>query len=112
MSDSATNSTLAPSTERERLEQRTIVWFSCGIASACAANLALQHHKNVYIVNCDTRSSEHPDNYRFSSDVEQWLQHKIIHLTRETYKTIDDVFNRTRFMSSLSGARCTIELKK
>lgn len=94
---------------------RMLVWFSCGAASAVAAKLALdtcRQDYNVVVVNCDTRSSEHPDNYRFSADVERWLGQPIVYLRRTRYSDVNDVIYRTGYMSGVRGARCTTELKK
>lgn len=49
---------------------RTLVWFSCGAASAVAAKLAVQKYGAACeVVYCDTLSTEHPDNGRFLTDV-------------------------------------------
>lgn len=95
-------------------ESRIIIWFSCGAASAVAADetLKLFPSREVLIVCCDTRPSEHPDNYRFSADVEKWLGRKIIYIRNSDYEYVDDVFERRRYMSGVKGARCTQELKK
>lgn len=94
-------------------DMKNIVWFSCGAASAVASKLAIQERlPDLHIVCCDTRPSEHPDNYRFSEQVEKWLGVPITYIKSEKYKTINDVFEQTRFMSGVNGARCTTELKK
>lgn len=97
------------------MKERIIVWFSCGAASAIAAKEAIRLYgdtHNVEIVCCDTRPSEDADNYRFSAAVETWLGRKIIYIRSEKYTTVDDVFEKERFMSGITGARCTVELKK
>lgn len=92
---------------------RVVVWFSCGAASACAAKLAAQKYGgDVRVVYCNTLSSENPDNSRFKSDVEDWIGNSIEIISSEKYTDIDDVFMRTRYMSGIKGARCTVELKK
>lgn len=91
---------------------RVIVWFSCGVASAVAAKLALLRYPNALIVNCNTLRSEHPDNQRFKADIEKWIGKEIITIGSNTFATIDDVFEQTRYMAGISGARCTVELKK
>lgn len=91
---------------------RHVVWFSCGAASACAAKLAVQIHKTVEIVYCDTMSTEHPDNARFFDDVQRWIGQPITVIKSATYETINDVFERTRYMAGIRGARCTTEMKK
>lgn len=92
---------------------RKVVWFSCGAASAVAAKLAIDAYgDDCTVVYCDTLASEHPDNARFFNEVEHWLGRKIEVIRSEKYRTIDDVFEKTRFMASRLGARCTTELKK
>lgn len=99
----------------EPLKPRLLCWFSCGAASAVMVKEALACYHDtheVLIVNCDTRPSEHPDNYRFCRDCECWWGQQIIHLRNEDYVTIDDVFAKHRYLSGVKGARCTVELKK
>lgn len=93
------------------LPTRTVVWFSCGVTSAVAAKLAVQERQNVVVAYCDT-GSEHPDNERFLRDVERWIGQEIIQLRSDKYKDIWDVFEQTRYLAGVAGARCTTELKK
>lgn len=94
------------------MNNRMLVWFSCGAASAVAAKLTLFKYPSAEIVCCDTRVNEHQDNYRFSVDCEKWFGKPIIFIKSEKYSTIDEVFEQTRYMSGVGGARCTTELKK
>lgn len=91
---------------------RTVVWFSCGAASAVAAKLAVENGDNVHVVYCDTLAGEHPDNRAFLHRVEEWIDQPIEIIRSEKYTDIDDVFERTRYMAGIKGARCTVELKK
>lgn len=94
---------------------RMICWFSCGAPSACAAKEAIRKHGDEYevlVVNCDTRPSEHMDNYRFSREVEEWIGQPIIYIKSDKYQTVDEVFEKTKYMAGVKGARCTTELKK
>jgi hypothetical protein len=92
---------------------RTVVWFSCGAASAYAAKLAKERYgDDCKVVYCDTLVSEHPDNARFFQDVEAWIGSPIEVIRSQTYTDIDDVFQRARYMAGIAGARCTTELKK
>ncbi|MBU2051463.1 MAG: hypothetical protein KKH61_21140 [Gammaproteobacteria bacterium] len=94
---------------------RMLCWFSCGAASAVAAkeSLRLYHDTHeVVIINCDTRPSEHADNYRFFEDCQKWFRQKIVTIRNTKYATVDEVFERERYMSGIAGARCTTELKK
>lgn len=92
---------------------RHVVWFSCGAASAVAAQVAVQQYPHdTVICYCNTLASEHPDNIRFLRDVEQWIDRPITILQSTEYTDIDDVFMRTKYMAGISGARCTVEMKK
>ena len=89
--------------------RRTVAWFSCGAASAVAAKFAGDDAVPVY---CDTSASEHPDNVRFLRDVSAWLGKPVQIIHSKTYLNIDDVFERTKYMTGIKGARCTTEMKK
>lgn len=91
---------------------RTVVWFSCGAASAVAAKLAVEKYDNCVVAYCDTLAYEHPDNGRFLRDVETWIGHPILLLKSSDYTDIMDVFRRTRWLVGPKGARCTTEMKK
>lgn len=95
-------------------ETRVVVWFSCGVASAVAAKLAIEKYggDRCAIVYCDMRLDEHPDNARFLDDVSTWIGKQIELIKSEKYDSIGDVFRTTRYMSGPSGARCTVEMKK
>lgn len=54
---------------------RTVVWFSCGAASAVAAKLALQETPGAIVARC-VIGNEHPDNWRFARDVARWLDRR------------------------------------
>lgn len=92
---------------------RHLVWFSCGAASAVAAKLSIDlWGDDVQVVNCDTLASEHPDNGRFLSEVEDWLGVRVERIRSEKFEDVDDVFETTRYMAGIHGARCTVEMKK
>jgi hypothetical protein len=95
-------------------EKRIVVWFSCGAASAIAGQLAIEKygHERVHLVYCNVATSEHPDNARFLSEVSSWLSHKVEIISSSDFSDIDAVFEKTRYMSGVAGARCTAELKK
>jgi len=90
---------------------RTVVWFSCGSASAVAAKITLQSVPDAFLGYCDT-GSEHPDNVRFREDVARWLGVKVWVIRSTKYTDIWDVFSKRRFLNSPAGALCTVELKK
>src|SRR3990167_9303380 len=92
---------------------RVLVWFSCGAASAVASKMAIEKYGDrVEILYCDTLKYEHPDNLRFMADVEKWIGRKVTILKSKKYEDIYDVFNKTRWLVGVNGARCTTEMKK
>jgi len=93
--------------------KKIVCWFSCGAPSAVAAKLAIAEvgHENLQVVYQDT-GSEHSDNKRFLSDVEDWLQHEVIIIRSDKYADIWEVFQKERYLCGVAGARCTSELKR
>jgi len=94
---------------------RILCWFSCGAASAVATKKTIDYFSDtheVIPVCCDTRPSEQSDNYRFSADCERWFGKPITYIRNEDYATVDEVFEKTKYMAGVNGARCTTELKK
>lgn len=92
---------------------RTLAWFSCGAASAVAAKMAIDAHGDaVEVVLCDTLDSEHSDNRRFLQDVERWIGRRVTIIRSSEFASVDDVFERTKYMAGIAGARCTVEMKK
>jgi len=91
------------------------VWFSCGAASAVAAKITLELYPDcdVKILNSPILE-EDKDNRRFLNDVENWLDVKIKIITSDKYpsQSAVEVWDKRKFMSSISGAPCTAELKK
>lgn len=91
------------------------VWFSCGAASAVAAKLTIEKYPD-----CDVRvlnspiAEEDQDNRRFLSDVQDWLgvEIEIVRSNKYPSQSAREVWEARRFMSSVSGAICTEELKK
>ena len=96
-----------------REEARVLAWFSCGASSAIAAKVAMSMFPGrVVPVYCDTMQAEHPDNARFFRDVERWLGVDIVKLKSAKYASVEDVFQKTRYMSGPGGASCTVQMKK
>lgn len=92
---------------------RVLAWFSCGDASAVASKLAVEKYGDrCEVLYCDTFAYEHPDNRRFFDDVQRWLGREIKVLRSGKYTDIYDVFQKTRWLVGVGGARCTTELKK
>lgn len=93
--------------------ERVVVWFSCGAASAVAAKLARELcYPSPFVVYCDTMKAENADNARFMADVSRWINCPITIIKSDKYDSVDDVFERERYMSGVAGARCTVEMKK
>lgn len=92
------------------------VWFSCGAASAVAAQSPLRrygHVADIKIIN-NPVAEEDEDNQRFLKDVEKWLGVKIEFAINRKYPSCSahDVWSKQRYMSGVQGAPCTGELKK
>jgi hypothetical protein len=95
--------------------QRKIVWFSCGAASAIAAKLTVEKKTPdtyVEVVYCNTSEDEHPDNERFTKDVEAWIGLPIQRIGNPKFSKVSDIFQAKKYMSGPAGAPCTVELKK
>jgi hypothetical protein len=84
---------------------RTLGWFSCGAASAVACKL-----ERAMPVYCET-GAEHEDNKRFMMDCERWLGRRVVRLKSDEYADTWDVWEKTRWLAGINGARCTTELK-
>lgn len=92
------------------------VWFSCGAASAVAAKKTVEKYGDV----ADIRVLNNPvveedeDNRRFLKDVEAWIGVKIESVTSKKFPSASavDVWAKHKYMGGISGAPCTMELKK
>ena len=92
------------------MNNRAIVWFSCGASSAIATMYAIKKYDNCDVVYCDT-GGEHPSNLKFLSDIEKLIGKEIKVLKNEKYKDHFEVF-KTGYINGIYGAKCTTELKK
>ena len=90
---------------------RTVIWFSCGAASAVAARLTMEAYPDAIVARCVV-ANEHPDNDRFAKDVAEWLGVEVINLASPKYADCWDVWEKRRFLNSPRGALCTVEMKK
>ena len=92
---------------------KILAWFSCGITSAVACKLAIEMYgaDNVDLcyIHIDTA---HPDNDRFIADCEKWYGMPIRKVKSHKYTDQFDVIESTGYINGVSGARCTLELKK
>ena len=93
-------------------ENRTLVWFSAGAASAVAAKITLAEVKSEIVIAYTDPGSEHPDNKRFIDECEEWFDHKVVRLKSDIYEDTWAVWEKRRFIVSAFGAPCTTELKK
>lgn len=92
---------------------RVVVWFSAGVTSAVAAKITADKWCGVlpvHLVNTDT-GSEDDDNFRFMRDVSEWLGLPVEIIHSDKYKDTFDVYDQTRYLVGVEGARCTTELK-
>jgi 3'-phosphoadenosine 5'-phosphosulfate sulfotransferase (PAPS reductase)/FAD synthetase len=97
-------------------DKTIVVWFSCGAASAVASKIVVDTYakdNKIRVVN-NPIAEEHPDNQRFLKDVEDWIGIPIETATNKKYPKAScvDVWNDRKYMSGVSGAPCTYELKK
>jgi hypothetical protein len=99
-----------------------VVWFSCGAASAVAAKKTIEKYgdlAHIRIVNNPIKE-EDEDNYRFLKDVEKWLRADgkwnghIEYAINSNFPncSIKEVWDKRQYMSGVSGAPCTQQLKK
>lgn len=95
-------------------QNRILVWFSCGAASAVVAKKSLERFKgeDIEICYCDTFKYEHPDNKRFFDEVQAWIGREIKILRHPQYKDIYEVFRGVRYIKDNKGAPCTRILKR
>ena len=92
---------------------KIIAWFSCGITSAVACKLAIEEYgkENINLVYIKIDSS-HQDNERFIKDCEKWYGMKITQIQSKKYKDQFEVIEKTRYVNGVTGAPCTLHLKK
>lgn len=89
---------------------RTIIWFSCGAASAVAAKLTLKDNPDAIVAYCET-GAEHPDNERFMADCVRWFNAPVERLRSEKYSSTWNLWEKRGYLSGVNGAICTGELK-
>ena len=92
-------------------EPRILAWYSRGAASAVATRLMLREHGDRVIPVCCDTGAEDEDNDRFQADCEQWFGRKVLVLKSAEYVDTWDVWEKTRWLAGVNGARCTGELK-
>lgn len=103
--------------EKQVMSGETIaVWFSCGAASAVAAKRTVEKYGarcNVRVIN-NPVAEEHEDNQRFLRDVQAWIGIKVETAVSKEFPSCSavDVWAKRKYMSGITGAPCTYELKK
>lgn len=99
-----------PAAPHYRAATRTLVWFSRGAASAIAWQLMRRENPDCIAVHCAT-NAEHPDSDRFEADWCRVMNDTVTTLQSDEYADTWDVWERTRWLAGINGARCTGELK-
>lgn len=89
---------------------RVNAWVD-GVNSVVMAFHELQTNPDLNLVHCDLGDSVHEDSHRFINDVERWLGKPIVRIRSEEYATIDEVFEKRRYLSGPNGAPCTGAMK-
>ena len=89
---------------------RTLVWFSRGAASAIAWQMARRDDPECIAVHCAT-NAEHPDSDRFEREWCRVMNADVVTLQSDKYADTWDVWEKTRWLAGVQGARCTGELK-
>lgn len=99
------------------MKPRLVCWYSHGAASLIATKKAIEAQPIAYpdhevVVACIHINDEYQEPER-DVLVEDFLGVKITYLKDERYSaSVDNVIQKTRYMSGPYGARCTKELKK
>lgn len=92
------------------------VWFSCGAASAVAAKKTVELYSDIATVRVINNpvAEEDPDNRRFLADVEAWIGQPIEIALNPKFPNAScvEVWEQRKYMGGVSGAPCTLELKK
>lgn len=98
-------------------KRRLVCWYSNGAASLIAAKKAIEmqptHYPDHEVVVARIYIKEEYHEPERDELVESFLGHKIIELRDFKYgASVDNVIEKTRYISGVYGARCTKELKK
>lgn len=96
-----------------RAEQRVVVQFSCGAASAVAWKLAVDTHGDAVVAINAFVADEDEDNRRFLVDCERWIGKSVVVLRDEKYgASASEVWRKRRFIVNRNGAPCSKALKR
>lgn len=91
-------------------KKRTIAWID-GVNSAVMGFFAGCEDPDLVYAHCDLGASVHEDSHRFIDDLEQWYGKPIVRLRSTEFETIDEVFEKRKYLSGLLGAPCTGAMK-
>lgn len=93
--------------------KKIICWFSGGVTSAVACNIAIVLFgvNNCRVVFIDTKN-EDKDTYRFLIDCEKWYGLNIERITNSKYLNIQEVWYKFKGLNFANGAICSSELKR
>jgi 3'-phosphoadenosine 5'-phosphosulfate sulfotransferase (PAPS reductase)/FAD synthetase len=89
--------------------KKEVCWFSGGVSSFIACYLHKDSLDEIFYIHIN---DQHPDTLRFLHDCEKALGKKITIIQSDTYKWVEEVIKKTRYVNGPTGARCTQELKK
>ena len=67
--------------------------------------------REVVVARCRI-DEEHPDNDRFAAECSAWFGHPIVEPRSEYGTSIYGVFEKRKYIAGVSGAPCTLHLKK
>lgn len=92
------------------MASRRLVWVD-GVNSAVLAHFILMEDPGAEPIHCNLGDSVHEDSHRFVNDLEQWYGKAITRIASADYASIDEVFEKRKYLSGIKGAPCTGEMK-
>jgi len=72
--------------------------------------MTLRDNPGALPVYCET-GAEHPDNERFMADCVRWFNSPVTRIRSDEFRDTWHVWEDTRWLAGINGARCTGELK-
>lgn len=93
--------------------KKIICWWSGGVTSAIACFLAIDMWglENCQFIMIDT-FNEDEDTYRFKRDCEKLYGAKIETICNDKYKSIQEVWRKSKSLNVAKGAICSAQLKR
>lgn len=94
--------------------KKIVCWWSGGVTSAVACYFAMKLYglKNCQFIMIDTLNNEDQDTYRFKEDCEKWYGVKIEVIRNDKYKSIQEVWRKSKSLNVANGAICSAQLKR